>query len=56
MALWAGNRPLISFGGGGGWIQGPQNVCVPKISLTFPAPLINLAFAPRKTFLMWVGG
>ena len=41
----------------GGWVvRGPKKVCVPKIGLTFPAPLINFSFGLRKIFLMWVGG
>ena len=40
----------------GGWVRGLEKVCVPKISLKFPALLINFIFCPRQIFLMWVGG
>ena len=42
----------------GGWIRGPKKVCVPKISLKFPAPLINFIYCLRKIFsdvVGWVG-
>ena len=39
-----------------GWVRGQKNVCVPKIGLKFPAPLINFIFCLRKILLMWVGG
>ena len=40
--------------GGGG--SEAKKVCVPKIGLKFPAPLIIFIFCRRKSFLMWVGG
>ena len=39
-----------------GGVRGQKIVCVPKIGLEFPAPLINFIFCLRKMFLMWVGG
>ena len=37
-------------------VRGQKTVCVPKIGLKFPAPLIIFIFCRRKSFLMWVGG
>ena len=51
-----GRTPPPPFGGGG---QRPKKVCVPKIGLKFPAPLINSIFC-RRTVCSdaggWVGG
>ena len=33
---------------GGGGVRGQKKVCVPKISLKFPAPLINYIFCLKK--------
>ena len=41
---------------GGGGSEAKKKVCVPKIGLKFPAPLINFTFRLRKGFLMWGGG
>ena len=54
-------RPLLSgwlivYRGGGGWVRGQKQVCVPKIDLQVRASLINFIFFLRKNFLMWVGG
>ena len=35
-------------------VRGQKEVCVPKIGIEFPAPLINFIFCLRKFFLMWV--
>ena len=43
-------------GGGGGGVRGQKQVCVSKINLKFPAPLMNFVFHPRTIFLVWVGG
>ena len=40
---------------GGGGVRGRKTVCVPKIGLRFPAPVINSILCRRKLFLMWVG-
>ena len=37
-------------------VRGQKTVCLPKIGLKFPAPLINFSFCRRKPFLMWGGG
>ena len=58
--LWGkereGARPLLSVADPGVGVSEAKKVCVPKIGLKFPAPLINLFFCQRKIFLMWVGG
>ena len=36
-------------------VRGLKKVCVPKIGLKLPAPLIGIIFCLRKIFLMWVG-
>ena len=41
---------------GWGGVRGQKQVCVPKISLKLPAPLINFIFCLGKIFLVWVGG
>ena len=53
VARWATPFP---GGGGGGGAEAQKTVCVPKIGLKFPAPLINFIVCRRNTFLMWGGG
>ena len=47
-----------SRGGGrlGRCVRGQKKVCVPKIGLKSPAPLINFNFCPTKKFLILEGG
>ena len=49
-----GKTPTPPRGGGGG--QRPKKVCVPKIGLNLPAPLINFIFLPEEIFLMLACG
>ena len=42
--------------GVGGGLRGQQKVCVSKIVLKIPAPLIIFIFRWRNIFLMWKGG
>ena len=52
--------PWSPFGRGGGGVRGgtevKKKVCVPKINVKFPAPLINFLFPLRKLVLMWADG
>ena len=48
--------PPPNPGGVGGWVRGQKKVCVPKITLKIPAPLIDFIFCWMKILLMWGGG